>query len=172
MSCFWKLLTVLIRNGENGKYWKILLWNLWNWIIICETIQISEEQSNHNQHDSVRTLWRQQRGVIRITCQRTNLVRMNITVIIIFDNIMFLWDEYYYGFKDKRTLTDFKEPTWLMMFLWDMIHITKGRELSHSFFNSVVYQTKRTLLVYWDNHNYWLYSINVCECCTLFDLSV
>jgi hypothetical protein len=25
---------------------------------------------------------------------------------------MFPWDEYYYGVKDKRTLTNFKEPTW------------------------------------------------------------
>jgi hypothetical protein len=31
------------------------------------------------------------------------------------------WYEYYYGVKDKRTLTDFKEPTWLMMFLWSKI---------------------------------------------------
>ena len=51
------------------------------------------------------------KGVIRITCQRTNLVRMNINIIRRFDNIMFPWDEYYYGFKDKRTLTDFNEPT-------------------------------------------------------------
>ena len=42
---------------------------------------------------------------------------MNINIIRRFDNIMFPSDEYYYGFKDKRTLTDFKEPTRLMMFL-------------------------------------------------------
>ena len=46
---------------------------------------------------------------------------MNINIIRRFDNIMFPWDEYYYGVKDKRTLTDFKEPTWLMMFLWSKI---------------------------------------------------
>jgi hypothetical protein len=51
------------------------------------------------------------KGVIRITCQRTNLVRMNINIIRRFDNIMFPSDEYYYSFKDKRTLTDFNEPT-------------------------------------------------------------
>ena len=50
-------------------------------------------------------------GIIRITCQRTNLVRMNINIIRRFDNIMFPSDEYYYSFKDKRTLTDFNEPT-------------------------------------------------------------
>ena len=51
------------------------------------------------------------KGVIRITCQRTNLVRMNINVVRRFDNIMFQSDEYYYGFKDKRTPTDVDEST-------------------------------------------------------------
>ena len=57
------------------------------------------------------------KGVNRSTCQRTNLVRMNINIIRRFDNIIFPSDEYYYGVKDKRTLTDFKDPARLMMLL-------------------------------------------------------